>query len=153
DGIFAHTPGTGTVSVGTGTGGRLIGAVSGQTNGIEAAGGAKVQVFTGSNVTGVTGVGILAQSTGAGGPVNVDATGGTIAGGAGGIKATTTNANVVNVLNNDVVAASGGNGIDAESGSGVVTVTSTGASIGAANDGIFASSTGAINITNSSAIL
>ncbi len=150
--------GSGTVNVGT-AGARINGTVGANLNGISIASTGAQNIYTNGDVYGGafsgapagSGYAILAQSTGAGGAITIDALpGNTTHTFLGGIKATTTNANAVTITNTNTVRG-GVNAIEATSGSGAVTITQTGATLESIGGfGIVANTAGAITITNSS---
>src|SRR5207245_2419248 len=116
-------------------------------------GGGKVTVNNNANVTGKNGYGIDAEALG--GAVLVNNNFGsaynaqTISGTIGGIKAITTGAGTVTVQSYNgggTVTTVAGRAIDAESGSGKVTVDFWGGTLHGTTDGIFASTTGDISI-------
>jgi hypothetical protein len=128
-----------------GTGLHALSAGSGTVTVINGAGAAANITATGGS--GSTGIGIEASSQG--GNVSVTSGESTISAVSGGVKATTTGAASATfdgyANGASVITTTGGKGIDVESGSGTVTVDNWG-SINAATDGIYASTTGAINI-------
>ncbi len=150
--------GSGTVNVGT-AGARIIGTVAAGLNGINIASTGAQNIYTNGDVYGGafsgapagSGYAILAQSTGAGGAITIDALpGNTTHTFLGGIKATTTNDNAITITNANTVRG-GVNAIEAASGSGAVTITQTGATLESVGGfGIVANTTGVITITNSS---
>ncbi|WP_229953486.1 hypothetical protein [Parasphingorhabdus litoris] len=121
------------------------GMVVGSNEGIFAQGGGSVSVTT-ADVTGTGSVGINAGSSGGG--VTVDSSAGTVIGGDDGIRAQNTGAGNVSVTVNDVTGDDVGILTRAGSGTTMITLGATADVEGTAEQGIFATSTGAMaNIT------
>ena len=151
DGINANTAGSGLITINakavTGTGGSGIVA--------NATGGASIDVEPTGNVTATNGFGISATTSGGSGSVTINNAGAAynVTGTTGGIVAIATNGGVVSVKQIGNVTTPAGNGIDAESSTGAVTVASSGGTISAGGTyGVFTDTNGAIGITNSSAV-
>ncbi len=147
DGIYAGDTGAGAISL-------TVDDVTGGTNGIRTSatdGTTTITLGSTADVTGITGAGILASSTGAMADITVQGMSGNVIGGTDGIDIDTAGADIL-VDNLDSVTGQNGDGLDLYTGTGGgnITVNAVDTILGTDGNGILAfAGTGDISIQGS----